>query len=352
MSESGIESVLRQRGFRSGPGAVDFSNDSGIVIDVKSGGGGVRDLHAAVMQLARATSEPGVREGWLLLAGHRMPESITDAWTTAVGLLRPELAKKLKLIAVNGKVVTAIPEQSELLELGRQVGDLRQDDRPSKSYDAYFDVLHVLLVRWLLNQGPIQMSELGATTGLSQPTVRAALRRLEPELQRDSRRRVELVSFPRRAWQEMVALASRIRQPRYFQDSSGRPRRPEELLERLGRQRPPGVALGGVLAARHWDAELDLEGVPRLDLCVHAPNAAPSLSFMRTLDPALALTDGRSLVSVVVHWIRRRDPLYSDADDKISWADPVDTLLDLEELRLHGQAEMLVRHLRGRFEGA
>lgn len=345
MSESRIESVLRQRGFRSDPGPADFSNDSGVVVEVKRGGG-LRDLHAAVMQLARAASEPAVREGWLLLAGHRMPESIADAWTNAVGLLRPELAKKLKLIAVSDKVVTAIPEQPELFELGRQVGELRQDERPSKSYDAYFDVLHVLLVRWLLNQGPIQMSDLGAMAGLSQPTVRAALRRLEPELQRDSRRRVEVASFPRRAWQEMVALGPRIRQPRYFRDSSGRPRRPEELLERLRHQKPPGIAVGGVLAARHWDAELDLEGVPRLDLCVHAPNAAPSLSFMRKLDPALALTDGRSSVSVAVHWVRRHEPLFSDAEGEIPWADPVETLLDLEELRLHGQADELVRHLR------
>jgi hypothetical protein len=348
VSETHLESVLRQRGFRPGPGGVDFSNDSGVVIEAKSAVGGVRDLQAAVMQLADAASEPGVREGWLLLAGHRMPESITDAWKNAVRLLRPELAKKLKLIAVSGKVITAIPDKPELLELGRRIGDLRQDDRPSKPYDAFFDVLHVLLVRWLLNQGAIQMRNLGATTGLSQPTVRAALHRLGPDLQRDSRRRVELTSFPRRAWQEMVALAPRIRQPRYFQDTSGRPRRPEELLERLRRQKPPGVAVGGVLAARHWDAELDLEGVPRLDLCVHAPNKTPSLSFMRKLDPALAPTDGRSSVSVAVHCIRRREPLYFDAEEKIPWADPVETLLDLEELRLHVQADELVRRLQKR----
>lgn len=346
MSETRLESVLRQRGFRASSGAVDFSNDSGVVVETKSRLGGVRDLHAAVMQLAQASSESGVREGWLLLAGHRMPESIAEAWRCAVGLLRPELSKKLKLIAVSGKVVIAIPEQPDLLELGRQIGDMRQEDRPSKSYDAFFDVLHVLLVRWLLNEDATQMSDLGATTGLSQPTVRAALKRLEPDLLRDSRRRVELASFPRRAWQEMVALAPRIRQPRYFQDTSGRPRRPDELLDRLRRLAPAGVAVGGVLAARHWDGELDLEGVPRLDLCVHSPNKTPSLSFMRKLDPALALTDGRSSVSVAIHSIRRRDPLYSHAEDKMPWADPVETLLDLEELRLHGQADELVRHLR------
>lgn len=349
MSEAHLEAILHERGFRTMRGAVDFSNDSGVIVETKSGIGGVRDLHAAIMQLAGCSAEPGVQEGWLLLADHKMPESIADAWRSALALLRPAVAKKLRLIAVSGGVVTAVPEQRELLEIGRQVASIEQPGRPSKSYDAYFDVLHVLLVRWLLNQGAIQMSELGATTGLSQPTVRAALQRLEPELQRDSRRRVKLASFPRRAWQEMLALAPRIRQPRYFQDASGQPRRPEELLERLRRQKPVGVAVGGVFAARHWDTELDLEGVPRLDLCVHAPNGRPTLSFIQALDPALQPGDARSSVAVAVHCIRRREALYDVAGgEKVPWTDPVETLLDLEELRLHNQAEELVRRLRKR----
>lgn len=351
MSETRVEAILRKRGFRPGPGRVDFSNDSGVVVETKSGIGGVRDLHAAIMQLASYSSETEIKEGWLVLADHKMPESIADAWRSALALLRPTLAKKLRLIAVSGKAVTAAPERADLLELGRQVASIEERGRPSKPYDVYFDVLHVLLVRWLLNQEAIQTNELGATTGLSQPTVRAALHRLDPELRRDSRRRVELATFPHRAWQEMVALAPRIRQPRYYVDASGRPRRPEELLERLQREKPPGVAVGGVLAARRWDPELDLEGVPRLDLCVHAPTARPSLSFIKRLDPALQPTDGRSSVSLVIHRIRRREPLYDLADaDRMPWADPVETLLDLEELRLHGQAEELVRRLRKRAE--
>lgn len=346
MSESRVGAILQQRGFRPGPGSADFSNDAGVVVEAKSYAGGVRDLHAAILQLASYSSDRSIREAWLLLADHKMPESIAGAWRLALELLRPALAKKLKLVAVSGRVVTAVPEEPELLEIGRQLAAVEERDRPARSHDAYFDVLHVLLVRWLLNQGPVQMSELGATAGLSQPTVRAGLRRLGPELRRDSRRRVELVSFPRRAWQEMVALAPRIRLPRYFADASGRPRRPEELLERLRRRAPAGIAAGGVLAARHWDRELDLTGVPRLDLCVHVPSGRPSLSFMRALDPALEPTDGRSSVSVAVHHVRRREALYDLANGKLPWADPVETLLDLEELRLHAQAEELVRHLR------
>lgn len=102
-----------------------------------------------------------------------------------------------------------------------------------------------------------------------------------------------------------------------------------------------------MFAAQHWDPELDLEGAPRLDLCVHAPSERPSLSFMRALDPALQPTDGRSSVSLAVHCIRRREPLFTrGARQKLPWADPVEALLDLEELRLHGQAEELVRRLR------
>jgi hypothetical protein len=349
VAETKLKAILQRRGFRASPnGAAAFERD-GVVIEAKGSLGGVRDLRASILQLAEYASRPSVREAWLLAAAHRMPGSIRQAWLSALHALRPVIAKKLRLVAVNGDVVTTVPEDPTLLELGREIARLDRHHRPAKPYDAYFDVLHVLLVRWLLNHGPIQMSELGATTGLSQPTIRAAVQRLGSEVTKDSRRRVELNAFPRRSWGEMVALAARIRESQLFADTSGQPRPVEKLVERLSKRSPAGVALGGVLAARHWDPELDLEGVPRLDLCVHAPQAPPGLSFVKQMDPALRPVDSTSPASVAVHVVRRKTSLFdASGPERLPWADPVDTLLDLEELRLHAQAGELIRRLRAR----
>jgi hypothetical protein len=346
-SERRVGAILRAHGFREEAGAVDFSNDAGVIVETKSRIGGVRDLRAAILQLASRANEGVAQEAWLIVADHKMPESISGVWKDALALLRPTLAKKLKLVAVSGQTVTVVPDDPQLLEIGRAVATLERAERPAKAHDAYFDVLHVLLVRWLRSEGPIQMSDLGAMTGRSQPTLRTALRRFGPELRRDSRRRVELTTFPQRSWREMVALSRRIRQSDYFEDASGRPRTPAALLERLQRSAPPGVAVSGVFAARHWDPEFDLEGEPRLDLCVHAPHGRPSLSFVKALDPALRLAETSTSASVAIHRVQLRDPIYErSAKQKLPWADPVETLLDLEDLRLHTQADELVRRLR------
>jgi hypothetical protein len=352
--EDQVAAALAARGFRPGSrDDVDFENERGVVVEAKARIGGVRDLQAVILQLASRAHSTEVREAWLVLGDHRMPTSIVDSWKSVIEVLRPSIARKLRLIALSGKSVIVAPEKSELLAIGHDLARSALRDRPSRSYDAELDVIHVLLVRWLLRRPPIQMKELGAMTGLSQPTVRSALARVGRELTRDSSRRVALDAFPQRVWREMSALAPRIRETQYFVDASGRPRGPEKLLERLRQKPPPNVAIGGVFAARHWDPELDLEGAPRLDLCVHAVRHRPDLGFIQRLDPALRVTDaGAAGVSVAVHRVRRRQSLY-ESSPRLNppWADPVETLLDLEELRLHAQADELIRRLRARSDG-
>jgi len=112
--------------------------------------------------------------------------------------------------------------------------------------------------------------------------------------------------------------------------------------------RPSGIALGGVVAARHWHPEFDLHGTPRLDLLLHAPEDTLDLSFVRKLDPALRRIDEYDESPVlVIRPLQRSDPLFEVVPDKsLPLADPVETTLDLRDLGLMAQAGQLLAHFR------
>ena len=111
-------------------------------------------------------------------------------------------------------------------------------------------------------------------------------------------------------------------------------------------------ALGGVLAARHYHPELDLMGLPRLDLCVHSPGRWPDVSFVRRLDPALEATPNPTEPArLIVHFVRQAKSLFLEGPDGLAWADPVECLLDLHEARLEPQAAELVSAFRERSQG-
>ena len=64
--------------------------------------------------------------------------------------------------------------------------------------------------------------------------------------------------------------------PTYFADTSGRPSDPQALLRRIGAKAPAELAVGGVMAARHWDRDFDLHGIPRWQFL-----ARPGISHLR-----------------------------------------------------------------------
>jgi hypothetical protein len=111
---------------------------------------------------------------------------------------------------------------------------------------------------------------------------------------------------------------------------------------------PKGVALGGVMAGRHWNADFDLHGTPRLDLVVHSPRNPPDLTFLSRLDPALRQTQSESSpVVLAIHVLQRAEALFEyEPGFELPWADPVETTLDLYELRLSAQANELLARFR------
>jgi len=109
----------------------------------------------------------------------------------------------------------------------------------------------------------------------------------------------------------------------------------------------PSVGIAGSSGARHWFPDLDLRGDPRLDLSIHSPAGSLDLDFIQKLDPALVrVSEPSEPASLVLHSIRRVDSLFTPSKEKgLFWADPVECLLDLYDLRFSEQAESMIASL-------
>lgn len=335
------------------------SRDGRRLLDIQLRPQGVRDLHASFLKTAQEAARDKRVARAILAAWMPRPtdDRIVREWRETLELLKPSIAGRIALVIVRKDACRPLPEDKELRDLGESLrGRLGRMDVPSRESrpgvsPAFFEVFKVLLQQWMLGRGPIAIGELMRRTGSSYPTVAEAIRRLEgtQEVSRRSNRSVQLARFPERTWPEILALSGSLRRTRYYADPSGRPPDPQALYRRLqGMPRGP-VAVGGVQAGRHWDPDFDLNGLPRLDLSVHMPAGAGDLGFLERLDPALRRADpaARGIV-VAVHPLLRADAGFEkDPKGRVDWADPVETVLDLHELRLAEQAEDLIRRLSG-----
>jgi hypothetical protein len=239
-------------------------------------------------------------------------------------------------------------------QLGRQIAAVLRiaaetSEPAGPRPDLSYEVLKILLLRWLRLDAPISMGELQEQTGLSHPTVAKRIRELGNLIERTSNRSVRLREFPARPWAELVALSPRVRKTTGFEDGSGRSGDLSALVARIQRQRPPHVALGGVVGARHWQPDFDLAGIPRVDLELHAPMGSADLRFVSRIDPALVPARSGGAPILAVHVVTRAASLFEVDNGKgTPWADPVEILLDLHQLRLHKQADDFMRYWRKR----
>jgi len=330
--------------------AIDFaSEDGGFLIEVlERPRGAVRDLRAVFLQLAAvAARDPRIERACVLLAVDRLtPGRMREEWDELLSVLRPEVARRLGLVAVGEDVRLCLPDGDarlvEIAEIGRGLlGESTPPKLPRLSKPL--ELLKVLLARWLLGQGPIARGELGEQAGCSYPTVAKAVERFARDIREHSNRSVELKLFPRDAWSELLALAPTRRARIAYVDRTGRRPDPEALLRRLQKLVPSHVALGGVAAAHHWDPHFDLRGLPRIDLSL-AAEAGSGLGFLRRLDPGLGPLEGEGAPVLVVHPLQRPAALFTPGDG-LPVADPVETLLDLSELRLVDQSNALIERL-------
>jgi hypothetical protein len=210
---------------------------------------------------------------------------------------------------------------------------LQRTDYPS-------EIFKVLVYRWLLNKGPITITQLCKNVGCSYPTADKALEKLEPQLRRLSNRSFELTdAFPKERWATLVTRGDEVRPTIRFVDRSGQPRSADAITKRLSKLERKDIAMGGVIGARSYFPDLDLVGTPRIDVTIHCPDSHIDVSFVSRLDPAFALSTGRNEPSaLVLHVLQRKEPFFTLGPDGLMFADPVECILDLHEARLEQQA--------------
>lgn len=318
----------------------------------------VRRLSASWMKVGHLSSTPRKRHSILILDDPLISdERLQEEWAGIQSLFRPEILDRITLVilredALNQILGTLSKQEQECIEKVAEHVRSRASQPVKSSSDAFFDILRVLLIHWFRRSGPLSAKELTAQTGFSYPTIAGALEKLEPHLLRHSDRRVELQAFPRDAWLKLLAQGEKVRSSKGYTDPSGRPRSPEVLLDRLRELGRDDVAVAGVVGARHFLPGLDLTGIPRLDLVVHARRAPGQTSFVRRLDPALKPAKRGEPCQVVVHTLFRPEPFFSKKQDSLNWADEVECLLDLHEARLESQALEFLEHLVSRAGGS
>lgn len=350
--------LLKEEFEPSGGAAHEFrSRDGRRLLDVQLHPQGVRDLHATFLRMAQEVARNRRVTQAILAAWMPRPtdDRIAREWKATLDLFKPSVAGRLAMVIIRPDRTKPLAEDKDVRRIGEilrgQLGRIEMPSREPKTAlsAAFFEIVKVLLGHWILKRGPMAIGELMRRTGSSYPTVADALRRLEKsqELSRRSNRSVELSRFPQKTWSELLALSETLRRPRFYADASGRRANPMDLYRRLQSMPYKHIAVGGVQAARHWDPEFDLNGLPRLDLTVEMARGVGDLGFVERLDPALKRVDpGSGAVVLAVHPLFRAEPHFEkNPKGKIDWADPVETLLDLHELRLTDQAEAMIRHL-------
>ena len=325
--------------------------DASELIEVKSGVSGVRSIQVALLGMAYTLARQPKRQGILVLTHASVGlQRLRDEWQRAATVLRSDVLSRLSICVDQGERLVGIPRDPDTQthrKVSRVIATARgpKDSRTSRG-DAPFVVLKILLHHWLSDGRPVTTDWLAKTTGYSYPTVARALQSFGSLIERESDRRVRLRWFPHDQLARLFAVSDRVRETVRFADRSLQPRPPEAHLRRLQKLNPPDLAIGGSLGAAHYFPDIDLVGVPRLDLSQHVPGRRPDLGFIEKLDPALKrVLDPLEPATVVVHQVRHAKPLFEPRKGGLQWADPVECLLDLHEARLSAQASQFLKAL-------
>ncbi len=301
-------------------------------------------LRGTLWELAQvAAANPKKRVVLVLVNPAVSKATIAAAWHSLRVLLRPDLARRLAIWMIWETDFQGHPEKPtdheiKLIQEILESPNFTERSRGPTHGDSLSEVLRLLLYKWLLDEGPMTLTAIGGLLGYTFKPVRAALDALERYLELYGKRGVKLAAFPREPWARLVHNPRSVRGTLHFSCRAGSNRSAESLLQRFRRLGLPQVAVGGVAGTRHYHSELDLLGVPRLDLCIHQRSADPDLTFIRALDPGLVQERYGEPGPLAIHFLYRKVSLFDHG-----WADPVECLLDLHEMRLESQALQLLR---------
>jgi hypothetical protein len=324
------------------------------IIEVKNNPVALRDFYEGLVQIAKLLSHDISNKGWLFVIDPRISDTtLNGEFLSFKNALRPEIANRLNLVIFHHGKSIPIKDGNELdPQLVRQILSEAPRGYPIlPSAEKRDEVFLALLHQWVTGQGPMTARFLEEVVGCNYRTVFSAVDMLGASIERLPDRRFSLKYFPEHEWGRFLAVARKVRATLFFADASDQPRSTDSLLRRFLALKRSDVAVGGVLGAKRYYADLDLVGNPRLDLCVHCPGSFADIAFVQDLDPALERTsDQQRPARLAVHFIRRKETFFDPENDGSLWADPVESLIHLYQARLDEQARAFQEFLmmRGR----
>ena len=330
----------------------DLANERPIV-EVKQHLSAARDMHDAIVTLAVTLSIRPVVRGYLLLVDPGMSKTFIEQKVKKILVaLRPDISDRLNVIVSKGGEIEWETQRirQEDIEILNQTIHRKPDLRVALQSPCKQDeVFLVILYAWIIGRGPVTSQWLQETVGCNYRTAAMAIDRIDKAIRRYSDRRISLKYFPEQDWQRLLAVVHKTRSTMLFADASGQARSSESLLRRVTKLNRKDIAVGGVTGAKNYFGDLDIVGIPRLDLCVHIPGKNVDLDFVKKLDPGLTRTsDSHQPARLALHFIRRKKSLFSSGIDSLLIADPIECLLELWGARLNEQARAFQEFLEMR----
>ena len=313
----------------------------------------VRDLRAALMELAGWLADHPEQRGLLLLLDNRLSAQRLEQEIFSAGkVLQPAVYESLRILELPeyASLHTALRHAGlnaeEAAGVNKALQGLLKRKPAARSPRSAQDLVFEHLVNaYLLSMGPMTTESITVATGYSYPTVADALGKLDSSIKRYSDRRVELKHFPRQEWNSFISVYERGQFCQKFIVATELARTTESLLKRFRKLAQPGTAIGGVHAAHHYDSAFDLVGSARLDICISGTRTDQMLELARQIDPALEPAPFNCANPALVIWpVHRAEPLFQhDPQSDTRWSDPVTCLLALHDARLEAQAVELIK---------
>lgn len=339
--------------------SVQFSHPSADapIIEQKAAVESIAALRNAVLRVALALSEEGSkRSGVLLLHDPKITnERIAADWLIMRRALNPKIAGRLsECIIRDGMLVWS--SDNNMFAMPKNIARLSVKGAPVgrrlPRWNAIDEVTKLMILQWMRNEGPRTAEWYGRMVGCSYPTVAEAASSAGHLVER-SDRRIELSAFPNSKLLYLDVTAAKTRSTIRFADRSGQPRSIEGLLKRFRELRRADIAIGGVRAALHYNPQLNINGNPRLDLLMHCNGQYANIDFVGRLDPALQQTDDpQEPDRLAIHFLRRKESFFVIDKKGTQWADQLECLFDLSDLRLHALvSEMVAFYKQARKNG-
>ena len=322
-----------------------------IWVEVKTHTTAIRVIRDYFMQLIYAISDQEFSGKIILLLIEPNISYIRlyEEWQKAKKAFRMDVFSNIIICIFQKGQLISIPEalNNELTDALLKVCKEEQlnTNNPLPKVDYKAEIYKIIIYRWLIKAGPMTSDWLSKTVGCNYRTVANTLQSLGNTIIRHSDRSVELKYFPKDVWEWLIVNSNKSRLTKYYSDRSGHPRSIESLIKRLSKVKD--IAIAGTFGSKHYQEDIDLIGDPRLDLTVHCPGKYFNADFIKKIDPALEEdVHKNNPASMALHFIRRKKPFFKSNPNGIAWADPVECLLDLHEMRLEPQALELLNYLQ------